>query len=260
MTDSTPENPLDSNLLNRAAGLVRGAKRVVAFTGAGISADSGIPTYRGAGGLWTEYDPDKYANIDYFRKDPTYYWRFFRDVRYPALQGAQPNPAHAALSDLERAGRLEAVITQNIDGLHTEAGTKRVLELHGNTRRFLCEQCGAVHGLVAVWQHLADALPPHCPECDAAALRPDVVLFGEMLPEAILRQAIEAARSADLMVVVGSSLVVQPAAGLPVLTLDHGGRIIIINVGDTPLDRVATIKIDAGAASVLPQLVGMIGS
>jgi NAD-dependent deacetylase len=246
------------HLIGRAAGLLRGARRLVAFTGAGISADSGIPTYRGAGGLWTEYDPDKYANIDYFKKDPAYYWRFFRDVRYPALEGAQPNPAHAALATLEQAGRLTAVITQNIDGLHQEAGSARVLELHGNTRRFLCQQCAAVLDLATVWERLQDALPPPCPEC-GGGLRPDVVLFGEMLRAEILQQAVEAARSADVMLVVGSSLVVQPAAGLPVLTLEHGGRVIIVNVGETPLDRVAAVKIDAGAAEVLPQLVALSG-
>ena len=232
------------NLINRAGGLLGGADRVVAFTGAGISADSGIPTYRGAGGLWTQYDPDKYANIDYFRKDPAYYWRFFRDVRYPLLEAAHPNASHEALVTLEKAGRLQAVITQNIDGLHAEAGSDHVLELHGNTRRFLCEQCDAVHGLAPVWELLQSALPPPCPDC-GGGLRPDVVLFGERLPEAVLREAVLQARRADVMLVVGSSLVVQPAAGLPVLTMEHGGRVIIVNVGETPLDSVAALKIDA---------------
>jgi NAD-dependent deacetylase len=242
------------HLIARAAGLVRDARRLVAFTGAGISADSGIPTYRGTGGLWTEYDPAKYASIDYFRRDPAYYWRFFRDVRYPALDDARPNPAHAALAALERAGRLDAVITQNIDGLHQEAGSAQVLELHGNTRRFYCQQCGAALGLAAVWERLAAALPPPCPAC-GGGLRPDVVLFGERLGEAVLRRDVEVARTAEVMLVVGSSLVVQPAAGLPVLTMEHGGRVIIVNVGPTPLDPVAAVKIDAGAAEVLPQLV-----
>jgi len=246
------------NQIDQAAGILREARRPVAFTGAGISADSGIPTYRGAGGLWTKYDPDKYANINYFNKDPAYYWRFFRDVRYPALAAAHPNTAHGALADLERTGRLGAVITQNIDGLHQEAGSERVLELHGNTRRFLCGRCAAVWGLGVVWERLTSALPPTCPDC-GGGLRPDVVLFGEMLPEAVLRQAVEAARSADVMLVVGSSLVVQPAAGLPVLTLEHGGQVIIVNVGETPLDGVAAVKMDAGATDVIPRLAELIG-
>ncbi len=245
------------SLISRAAGLCRGAERMVAFTGAGISADSGIPTYRGAGGgLWSKYDPDKYANINYFRKDPSYYWRFFRDVRHSFLDAARPNTAHEALAQLESSGKLKTVITQNIDGLHQEAGSARVLELHGNTRRFLCQQCATVFGLTVVWERLQASLPPTCPEC-GGELRPDVVLFGEMLPETVLREAVEAARTADVILVVGSSLVVHPAAGLPVLTMEHGGRLIIVNVGETPLDGMATLKIDAGAAEVLPQLVGL---
>ena len=123
--------------------LLTDAGRVVALTGAGASAASGVPTYRGAGGSWTRYDPGKYASIDYFRKDPSYYWSFFRDERYPALASAEPNAVHFALATLERAGLLKALITQNIDGLHQAGGSKRVLELHGNSRRFLCEGCGA---------------------------------------------------------------------------------------------------------------------
>ncbi len=252
------EQPDVGKLIFRAAGLLRAARRVVAFTGAGISADSGIPTYRGAGGgLWSRYDPDKYASIDYFRKDPSYYWRFFRDVRHQVLEAAQPNPAHLALVELERAGHLEAVITQNIDGLHAEAGSRRVLELHGSTRRFSCQSCLARLSLDEAWERLALALPPSCPQCEGP-LRPDVVLFGEMLPECVLREAIELSRSADVMLVVGSSLVVHPAAGLPILTREHGGRVVIVNVGETPLDQVAAVKIDAGAAHVLPRLAGSV--
>jgi len=239
--------------LAQAQALIGSAKRLVVFTGAGISADSGIPTYRGEGGLWTEYDPDKYANINHFRKDPAYYWSFFRDVRYPALSGAHPNPAHEALVALEKSGRLKAVITQNIDGLHTEAGSQKVLELHGNTRRYYCEQCDHQLTLEQVWTLLQNALPPPCPKC-SGSLRPDVVFFGEMLSEPILRGALEAARQADLMLVVGSSLVVQPAAGLPVLTIEHGGKLIIVNKGETPLDRLAAVILDASAAEVLPQI------
>jgi len=239
--------------IRRATALLADASGVVAFTGAGCSASSGIPTYRGAGGLWTEYDPEKYANIDYFQKDPAYYWRFFRDVRSPALQAAEPNAAHRVLAALEAAGTLEALITQNIDGLHQLAGSQRVLELHGNTRRFRCLDCQQVLTLAQVQAQLAAALPPPCPAC-GGRVRPDVVFFGEGLPEPVLREALEAARHADVMLVVGSSLVVQPAASLPVITLEHGGQVIIVNVGQTPLDRVAAVQIDADAAEVLPRL------
>lgn len=244
--------------LGKALAILQGAKRLVAFTGAGISAGSGIPTYRGAGGLWTTYDPDKYASIRYFEKDPSYYWRFFRDVRYPALAEARPNAAHGALAALQAAGRLGAIITQNIDGLHQEAGARDVLELHGNTRRFRCQGCQAFFDLETVHRLLAEALPPPCPAC-GGGLRPDVVLFGEMLPEEVLRRSLEAARAADVMLVVGSSLLVHPAASLPVITLERGGQVIIVNVGETPLDRVAAVTLDADATAVLPALVSGLG-
>ena len=124
-----------------ARDLVSSSSRILAFTGAGVSAESGVPTYRGAGGVWTEYDPAKYADISYFRQDSTHYWSFFRDVRYPALANSRPNPAHLAIAALERAGRLSAVITQNIDGLHQAAGSTRVIELHGNSRVIYCLGC-----------------------------------------------------------------------------------------------------------------------
>ena len=132
-----------TNELERAAELIAAARKITAFTGAGISAESGIPTYRGEGGLWKDYDPAKFASIDTFFRDPTYYWRFFRDVRYRIIATAQPNPGHLALAELERRGKLDCVITQNIDGLHQQAGNTRVLELHGNTRVIGCLACGA---------------------------------------------------------------------------------------------------------------------
>ena len=247
--------PSEAETVCRAAALITGAKRLVVFTGAGLSASSGLSTYRGAGGLWTQYDPQKYAHIGTFEKDPSYYWRFFRDVRYPALVHARPNAAHRALATAEQAGRIHCLITQNIDGLHQEAGSQKVLELHGNTRRFHCIRCAHPQGLMDVHRLLEAQLPPPCPEC-GGPLRPDVVFFGEHLPEEVLRGALEAARASDVILVVGSSLVVQPAAGLPVLTLEHGGRLIIVNLGETPLDQVATVKIDAPATDVLPRILG----
>ena len=244
---------IPTDALDQAAERIARAERVVAFTGAGCSASSGIPTYRGAGGLWTEYDPDKYANIQYFDKDPSYYWRFFRDVRYPALAEAHPNAAHDCLAAWQKRGTLSHLITQNIDGLHQEAGSPDVIELHGNTRRYYCRGCGARYRLSQVKQLLDEALPPPCPACQGS-IRPDVVFFGEGLSEDVLRAALQAARDADLMLVVGSSLVVQPAASLPVITLEHGGEVIIVNVGETPLDRVAQLTFDADAAELLPEL------
>ncbi len=223
---------------------------IVAFTGAGISAESGIPTYRGEDGYWQTYDPAKYADIDYFMKDPSYYWRFFKEVRYPALKKAFPNKAHIFLAKLADTDRLNAIITQNIDGLHQQAGSRHVLELHGSTRAFICLGCGAVFDLETVYDMLGRALPPKCPEC-RGLVRPKVVFFGEALPVSVLQQAQEAAAGADLFLVVGSSLVVQPAASLPLIAKDNGAKLVILNVDPTPLDTLADLVVNDRAVKVL---------
>lgn len=227
----------------------------VALTGAGASAASGVPTYRGAGGSWSRYDPQKYASIDYFRKDPTYYWNFFRDERYPALSRAEPNPVHFALASMESSGLLTALVTQNIDGLHQAAGSRRVLELHGNSRRFLCESCGAVHEANQVRELIDTAIPPACPQCSEPRLRPDVVLFGEQLPGEVLSESFRLMSQTPLAMVVGSSLVVQPAAALPVQAIQNGARLVILNVDPTPLDGYADLVVRAPADKVLPRVI-----
>ena len=235
-------------------GFITAAERMVAFTGAGISAESGIPTYRGAGGVWTQYDPGKYANIDYFLEDPSYYWNFFRDVRYPVLKQAAPNAAHRALAELEARGPLRAVITQNIDGLHQAAGSRQVLELHGNTRRILCLGCGRAHTLDEVYGQTHERMPPVCSSC-AGMLKPDVVFFGEALPEEVLAQAVRETQTCDLYLVVGSSLVVQPAATLPALATRSGARLIIVNKDPTPLDAIADLVVREAATEALAGLL-----
>jgi NAD-dependent deacetylase len=232
--------------------LVEPGPRTVALTGAGASAASGVPTYRGAGGSWSRYDPSKYASIDYFRSDPGYYWRFFRDERYPALSRARPNPVHASLAELERLGRLTAVVTQNIDGLHQAAGSNRVLELHGNSHRFRCDSCRAEMSADSARRLIDDAIPPACPDCGRPSLRPDVVLFGEALPVDVLGRAAEEMARADLVIVVGSSLVVEPAASLPLRALDHGAKLAILNIDPTPLDGLASLLVREPADAVLP--------
>jgi NAD-dependent deacetylase len=236
--------------------LVDSAKRVAAFTGAGISAESGIPTYRGDDGVWNKYDPAKYAEIGNFLADPAYYWSFFREVRYPVLRNARPNPAHLALARLEQQGKLSAVITQNIDGLHQEAGSEKVLELHGNTRRISCLGCGKGYSLDQVHHRLEEKFPPDCPAC-GGVLKPEVVFFGESLPMEVLDDAVEETRSCDLFLVVGSSLVVQPAASLPPLAVESGARLVIINRDPTPLDRLAHLVLHEKASDVLGPLIGL---
>ncbi len=244
---------MSERAIEKVKAIVSDSNNIVAFSGAGLSAESGIPTYRGAGGLWSEYDPGKYANINYFLHDPSYYWRFFRDVRYPILQKAQPNEGHYALAQMESQGKCQAVITQNIDGLHHEAGQQRVIELHGNTRRFYCVNCSSAVSMDEAFQLLSSELPPKC-SC-GGLIRPDVVFFGESLPAEALDEAAEAAAECDTFLVLGSSLVVQPAAQLPVVAKQRGAKLIIINIGETPLDDMADFLFDASASTILSRLV-----
>ncbi|NNE71066.1 MAG: NAD-dependent deacylase [Rhodothermales bacterium] len=241
---------MPSSALDRLKTLVEGARSAVAFTGAGISADSGIPTYRGNDGLWTKYDPAKYADINYFRRDPEYYWRFFQEVRYHVLSRAQPNEGHLALSTMEQRGKLTALITQNIDGLHQRAGSQRVIELHGNSRRFPCVDCGTVDTLEEVFARLDVEFPPCCTSC-GGSLRPGVVFFGEMLPPGAMEESTEAASACDLFLAIGSSLVVTPASSLPVIAKEHGARLVLINNEPTALDGMADLVMREGASEVL---------
>jgi NAD-dependent protein deacetylase/lipoamidase len=233
--------------------LISKAARLVAFTGAGISAESGIPTYRGDDGVWNKYDPAKYADIRYFRENPAYYWNFFKDIRCPVLKDAQPNRAHLALARLEASNKLAAVITQNIDGLHQLSGSKRVLELHGNTRRILCLECGEAYGMDTIYSKIETQLPPRCSKCNGI-LKPDVVFFGESLPATVLEEAVAESRECDLFMVVGSSLVVQPAASLPVMAKENGAKLVILNKDATPLDHMADLVIHDSASVILDQI------
>jgi len=233
--------------------IVSTARRIVAFTGAGISAESGIPTYRGDDGVWHKYDPAKHANIHNFLKDPQYYWNFFKEVRYPVIKKAKPNKAHIALARLEENGKLEAVITQNIDDLHQLAGSKRILELHGNTRRISCLNCKKQHTMDEVYSRLETQLPPLCSEC-SGILKPEVVFFGESLPVTVLEEAINVTNDCDLFLAIGSSLVVQPAASLPFTAKEKGAKLIIINKDATPLDTFADIVFHTTASEVLDKM------
>jgi NAD-dependent deacetylase len=245
--------------IQEAAEIFRQAERWVAFTGAGVSAESGIPTYRGTGGaLWSKYDPAKYASIHSFVSDPSYYWSFFRDERYPMLQSAKPNPAHYVLAHWEGLGKLGCVITQNIDGLHQAAGCKDVVELHGNTQRMYCLGCGRQFSPTEVYQMTEEKLPPPCPDC-GGIIRPDVVFFGEMLPRDALDRAYKEAGECDVLLAVGSSLEVYPAADIPRAAVDTGAGLVIINRDPTPFDSMAKVVIGAPAGEVLPKLSEAVG-
>ncbi len=237
----------------RAAELLSSAKRAVALTGAGVSAESGIPTFRGEGGLWTQYDPVKVASIDSFLADPQSYWRVSRERGRVAL-AARPNPGHVALAELEAAGRIVAVVTQNTDGLHQDSGSKRVIELHGSGRQVECLDCGRIEARSEVQARLDVEMPPRCPNCGGSLLKPTVVLFGEPMPVAAVQEAFELARSADVMLVVGSSLVVYPAAEIPLVALRAGARMIVVNAEPTPFDRLAEVVIHGRSGEVLPKI------
>ena len=239
------------------AELIGAAERVVALTGAGVSVPSGIPDFRTPGvGIWADVDPMKVATIDAFHRDTKGFWEFYRP-RFEMLADKQPNAAHFALAELEGQGRLEAVITQNIDRLHGVAGTRDLIEVHGSVATSSCTACGASWPLAEV-----DALfeaPGNdgiaiCTAC-GGKVKPDVILFGELLPVAEIERARELAESAELMLCVGSSLEVFPAAGLPEVTLEAGGRIAILTQSSTPYDREASVRLDGDVAEQLPALV-----
>ena len=235
----------------RVADLLRASERAVALTGAGISVPSGIPDFRSPGtGIWENVDPMEVAHIDAWRRDPDRFWSFY-SRRFAALVDKRPNEAHLALAELERRGLIRGVITQNIDRLHRMAGTERLIEVHGSIEWSICMTCGGrfplerVVGLIG-----AEDGPPHCPSC-VTALKPDVVLFGELLPERALAEAQALAMGADLMLCVGSSLEVYPVAGLPAMTLGGGGRLVLITQGDTPYDGDAAAKLDGDVVEEL---------
>ena len=234
--------------------LARPARDMVAFTGAGISTESGIPDYRGPGGVWERNAPPTLDDFRENRQTRADYWRERRE-RYPALRDTMPNAGHVALARLQRVGRLSRVITQNIDGLHQKAGSDpaRTIELHGSAHRVRCLDCGTSWPAATVQARLTSEPLPDCERC-GGMLRAATVLFGESLPEVPLRRAIGAAQTCDLMLVVGSSLVVQPAARIPEIAVASGARLAIVNNEPTPLDGLAQVVIRAGAGGVLDAL------
>jgi NAD-dependent deacetylase len=247
-----------ANGIGALAELIGSAERVVALTGAGISVPSGIPDFRTPGeGLWAKVDPMKVATIDAFHRDTRAFWDFYRP-RFDLLGDKLPNPAHEALAELERRGRLEAVITQNIDRLHRAAGTRELVEVHGSIATSSCTTCGSSWPLEQVEALFDDEGIAVCVAC-SGKVKPDVVLFGEMLPLAAIERARELAEGADLMLCIGSSLEVYPAAGLPELTLQGGGRIAILTQGETPYDAEATVRLSGDLAEELPAVVAALG-
>src|SRR6476620_3078125 len=237
------------------ASLIREAGSVVALTGAGISVPSGLPDFRSPGsGLWENVDPMEVAHIDAWRADPERFWHFYGS-RFQTLEGKEPNGAHRALVALERRGRLDAISTQHIDRQHRRAGSERLIEVHGSIDTSSCLTCAASSPLGEVRARLEDS-PISVPECDCGEpLKPDVVLFGEWLPEGALEQAYALAAGADLLLCVGSSLEVHPIAQLPGVTRQNGGEVAIITQGPTPWDGRCAVKLDGDVVAELDALV-----
>jgi NAD-dependent deacetylase len=235
--------------VERLADLIQARGPCIVLTGAGISTESGIPDFRSPTGVWAQYDPMEYATIDAFLEDPVKVWDFY-GKRLEMLDEARPNDGHRALVELEDRGWVSAVVTQNIDRLHERAGSRSVVEVHGSIRTSSCLQCGTVLPFAEV----VALLPlPACPSC-GRILKPDVVMFGELLPEVAIGHALHLAATAGLLLVVGSSLEVYPIAGLPLETLAAGGSLAIVNRGSTPFDDRASVTIDAGAGETLRAL------
>ena len=231
------------------AALIRERQPCVVLTGAGVSTESGIPDFRSATGIWADVDPFEVASIQAFRRDPARVWSFYRE-RIDLLRAAEPNAAHRALAELERRGFVRAVVTQNIDTLHTRAGSSDVVEVHGSIRSAECLGCLWVEPAEAVLEQLEESAVPACPRC-GETLKPGVVLFGEVLPAGAMERATQLAREAQLMLVVGSSLEVWPVAGLPLEARAYA----IVNRGPTALDEQALLKVDAGAGETLTAIL-----
>lgn len=235
-----------------AAAQLLGGGRAVAMTGAGVSTASGLPDFRSSGGFWAGVDPMKVASRTAFERTPEAFYAFYRR-RIDTLDRAAPNPAHVALAALERAGLLDGVITQNVDGLHQAAGSAHVIELHGNLREALCVGCGTVRPIAAIRDALASGTLPRCDGC-GALLKPYIVLFEELLPQGAWAAATSLARASRVMLVAGSSLQVTPASWLPQDTLDAGGQVIVVNQEPTPYDRRAAVTLRGPSEQILPPI------
>ena len=235
----------------RLAEMIREARSAFVLTGAGVSVPSGIPDFRSPGtGIWEKVNPMEVAHIDAFRREPDRFWHFYGD-RFASLIDKQPNDAHRVIASLEQRGLIRGVVTQNVDRLHRVAGSSNVIEVHGSIEWSVCPMCGGRTSLERVLEILA-AHPgaPECPAC-ITPLKPDVVLFGEMLPQEAISQAYALAAEADVLLCVGSSLEVYPIAQLPQITSSAGGQVAIVTTGPTPYDGMATVKLEGDVVDEL---------
>lgn len=239
--------------IDRLSDLLRSAHSAVAFTGAGMSTESGIADFRSPGGIWSRFAPVYYDEFVTSRAARVRYWQMRREL-YKEFGGAKPNDGHRALARLEEAGRLRAVITQNIDGLHQDAGSRRVIEIHGTARRIGCIACGREFPPDDVMARVEAG--DEAPDCDAcgAPIKAKTIAFGQPMPEREMREAVELAAGSDLMLAIGTSLTVEPAASLPRIARQAGAKLVIINRTETPLDHLAHLVINGGIGETLAAL------
>ncbi|NWF94429.1 MAG: NAD-dependent deacylase [Syntrophaceae bacterium] len=242
---------MDHQLIERAAKDILQSKKTIAFTGAGISVESGIPDFRSAQGLWQKYDPEEYAHIHAFYANPDKVWLMLKDM-FSLIISARPNPAHIGLAELERMGLLSSVITQNVDGLHQAAGSSKVIEFHGSHRTLTCLKCSnRVDGTTLT----LDDLPARCPRC-SSLLKPDVVFFGEPIPWDAQIASFEESQSCTAVLVIGTSAVVYPAASIPFTAKERGATVIEINTEPTPLTgQISDYLICGPAGKIIPAIV-----
>lgn len=244
--------------VEQAVELVKNAENIVAFTGAGISTASGIPDFRSpSSGLWKQHDPMIVASLMGFRQNPQAFFDWVSPL-LDTIQSAQPTKAHTALATLEKHGKLKAIITQNIDNLHQVAGNKTVYEIHGHIRTATCTHCFKKYDAAPLIEQLRNQQTlPYC-NCQSrgSVIKPDVILFGEQLPKETVQEALKTLAKANLLIVVGSSLRVEPASYLPFTAINHGAKVIIINYEPTPVDHVANVVINDDVEKILPQIVG----
>jgi NAD-dependent deacetylase len=242
--------------IKKAAAIIKASECCIAFCGAGISLESGIPTFRGEGGIWNQYDPACLEISNYFR-NPVESWKVIKEIFYDSFGKAVPNPAHIALAELEKMNLLEAVITQNIDNLHHEAGSKMVYEFHGNSRTLVCTECEAVFEKTEV---NLDASIPLCLKCNSL-LKPNFIFFGEGIPEPAGSKSFELAEKCDVILVIGTTGEVMPACNIPYVAKRNGAKVIEINPGKSAYTgQITDIYLAGKAGEILPQLVDFLKS
>ncbi|MBD3215750.1 MAG: NAD-dependent protein deacylase [Candidatus Lokiarchaeota archaeon] len=251
---------MDENKLQRAVEIIKNSNHIVVFSGAGISTESGIPDFRSEGGLWSKYDPSIYANYNYFLKDPKPFWTMHNELTED-LEDADPNKAHKAIAELEKMGKVKAIITQNVDMLHQRAGSGSyedipIYELHGAYRKLECIKCGKEYEFDEVETKVVDY--PKCEEC-SGYIKPKVILFGESLPSSIIDAAINSLMKADCLIVVGSSLLVSPANFLPSLAKKNKAKVIFINKERTMMDDIADVFLKGSAGKIFEKIMNKLG-